>query len=1040
MLVDSASLLSPEIPNRLRERRRVMQKVRKSPSGFTFGKGRHPTFMTGTSTVQDRPGISATGRTSGLHRVIRAALLGSLVPLLGGCGSAERGAFDPPVGQVESPLIEGTTLPVRAVNAGGPFAAWFQNDAFFEGGTTGSISASVGIGQVYNPAPASVYQTYRLCASSCAYRFTALTPGAKYQVRLHFAEPTKTAVGQRRFDVSVAGASTQQVLTAYDVFSDAGGAALAVVKSFNATASAGGEIVVTFANGTGGGAIVNAVEIVPGASYFVNAGGPAFRGYQQDAMVSGGSTSTTTTAIDTSLVQSPPPQSVLRSERRGTFTYTFPGLEPNRMHNVRLYFAEIDPTKVAPGERTFDVLVNGTRVLNAYDPFAAAGGNFKATERSFEVLSNASGQITVSFASVVSEPKVNAIDVSPQRVYRFSPGSFLPVALFDNDQAGYLQTAASNAIVTSAATPIDVAAHPVRAPFPAPADVYRAARVSPGTMTYALPGLAPGRSYRVRLHFAEIESAKGAVNARKFHVSINDARVLSDFDVFAQAGALNRAVSRDFVVAASSAGEIKVGFEAVVASALISGIEVDPESKPIALYAFEPPPGSTAPYAYTSSLLWRELLTGALYRPKGVVGYLRESQAAGSKPVRGLANAAGITQYALEGSARWNTLTSNGYSAVVLPAGSPDSFPGYAFEAQPPITGAQTLKALPLRALRGADNKIRLTASSTERAALLASGFQDDVQGGDGGIVGWLPVLPYRFQCPGAGCSTAGTRGLAIVIHGGGWQDGALVAPGSPSDIFDPVKNQDPTLPTEERWKQRNWATLAVSYRSSTAGPFLQAYIDFHHALFPGLPFPPPVQPLSAAFSLEDTQWFYAHRKDLVDPSVKDKNTCAIGFSAGGHLSLVLAANNHDIRCAVNDAGGTDLANAPVTTAPQDDPKHLGAIVGWASTAAFGARRSNIEYDPVKLAAAGRFSPNVRILVGNTTDGPFRDAFVLNGHLAEFKTALDGTGPGRVETVQIPEASPSAPDRHWYVHSFVTESGWGDYMEEEDALAAAAAL
>ncbi|BCM92593.1 exo-beta-D-glucosaminidase [Abditibacteriota bacterium] len=107
----------------------------------------------------------------------------------------------------------------------------------------------------------------------------------------------------------------------------------------------------------------------------------------------------------------------------------------------------------------------------------------------------------------------------------------------------------------------------------APAFVYQSERW--GESTYTIP--APtGRSYIVRLHFAE--TTFDAAGARKFNVSINGNRVLSDFDVFAEAGGKNKAVVRDFPsINPDAEGHIVIAFGKGTADLpKISGLEIIP--------------------------------------------------------------------------------------------------------------------------------------------------------------------------------------------------------------------------------------------------------------------------------------------------------------------------------------------------------------------------------------------------------------------------------------------------------------------------------
>jgi hypothetical protein len=105
---------------------------------------------------------------------------------------------------------------------------------------------------------------------------------------------------------------------------------------------------------------------------------------------------------------------------------------------------------------------------------------------------------------------------------------------------------------------------------PAPQAVYQTERY--GDFTYTIPNLTPGASYKVRLHFTEdYVTAKGD---RVFNVSINDKDVLSNFDIYAEAGAQNKAVIKEFQAAANKDGKLVISFVSVTQSSKVDGIEV----------------------------------------------------------------------------------------------------------------------------------------------------------------------------------------------------------------------------------------------------------------------------------------------------------------------------------------------------------------------------------------------------------------------------------------------------------------------------------
>jgi beta-mannosidase len=87
--------------------------------------------------------------------------------------------------------------------------------------------------------------------------------------------------------------------------------------------------------------------------------------------------------------------------------------------------------------------------------------------------------------------------------------------------------------------PIDV-----RAAFAAPEEIYRTRRI--GSVRYRFPMMQnqENSSYEVRLHF--VEATFNEAGRRKFDVYLNDTKVLSDLDVYQEAGGEHRALVKVF--------------------------------------------------------------------------------------------------------------------------------------------------------------------------------------------------------------------------------------------------------------------------------------------------------------------------------------------------------------------------------------------------------------------------------------------------------------------------------------------------------------
>jgi outer membrane protein assembly factor BamB len=148
----------------------------------------------------------------------------------------------------------------------------------------------------------------------------------------------------------------------------------------------------------------NTVRVNAGGASYTDTGGNS---WAADCCNSGGNTFSTTAAIagtsDPALYQSE------RWSPSPGFTYTFPNLA-NGTYQVTLKFAEI--ASLGPGQRQFNVAINGSPVLTNFDVAAQAGQN-TALDKTF-TTSTSNGQITVAFTpGAADNPIVSAIQILP---------------------------------------------------------------------------------------------------------------------------------------------------------------------------------------------------------------------------------------------------------------------------------------------------------------------------------------------------------------------------------------------------------------------------------------------------------------------------------------------------------------------------------------------------------------------------------------------------------------------------------------------------
>lgn len=106
---------------------------------------------------------------------------------------------------------------------------------------------------------------------------------------------------------------------------------------------------------------------------------------------------------------------------------------------------------------------------------------------------------------------------------------------------------------------------------PAPQGVYDTEHY--GASDWAIPNLDPDGVYTLRLHF--VENSFTGPGMRLFNVVINGEQVLTNFDIFATAGAMSKAVVQDFSVVPDENGIVSVQFEIGSADLpTVNGIEI----------------------------------------------------------------------------------------------------------------------------------------------------------------------------------------------------------------------------------------------------------------------------------------------------------------------------------------------------------------------------------------------------------------------------------------------------------------------------------
>jgi hypothetical protein len=242
-------------------------------------------------------------------------------------------------------------------------------------------------------------------------------------------------------------------------------------------------------------------------------------------------------------------QALYQTERYNGFTYTFTGLPVGSSYAVTLKFSENYWT--AAGKRLFNVILNGTTVLSNFDIFADAGGQYIADDKTFSATVNSLGQIVIQFENgSVDYAKIDAIQLVPSgppsiRVRAGTSTSYTDpsgnVWTGDVDYSGGTEAAPITHAITKTTTQA----------------LYQTERYN--GFTYTFTGLPAGSSYAVTLKFSE--NYWTAAGKRLFNVTLNGTTVLSNFDIFADAGGQYIADAKTFSTTVTSLGQIVIQFQ-----------------------------------------------------------------------------------------------------------------------------------------------------------------------------------------------------------------------------------------------------------------------------------------------------------------------------------------------------------------------------------------------------------------------------------------------------------------------------------------------
>jgi beta-galactosidase len=492
-------------------------------------------------------------------------------------------------------------------NASGGDASFVADEDVAGGGTDTSTNTIVTAG-VTNAAPAAVYQSER--AGQFTYTIPSLTAGTQYVVLLHFAEFYFTAAGQRLFNVAINGTT---VLNNFDIYA-AAGANKALVEQFTATANSSGQIVIAYTNGTVDQAKSSGIEIrsassgcstlssvptgltatassssaiglswtapTPPANCTIssyNVYSSATSGFAPSAsnLIASGVTTTSysntglaastthyyvveavdgdgasaasaqasaeTSATSCTTVPSAPTGLTATASSSTAIALSWMAVTPPANCSIRSYNVYGSTTSGFTPSASNLIASSGTGTTYSNTGLAASTTHYYVVEAVDVAGTSTASTQTSATTQAASGTDIVAINSGGPAVSNSGGGDASFIA--DEDFSGGGTDSSANTITTAGVTNA------------APMAVYQSERA--GTFTYIIPGLVAGSTHTVLLHFAEFYWT--AAGKRVFNVAINGTTVLSNFDIYATAGA-NKALVEQFTATANSSGQIVITY------------------------------------------------------------------------------------------------------------------------------------------------------------------------------------------------------------------------------------------------------------------------------------------------------------------------------------------------------------------------------------------------------------------------------------------------------------------------------------------------
>ncbi len=289
-------------------------------------------------------------------------------------------------------------------------------------------------------------------------------------------------------------------------------------------------------------------------------------------------------------------------------------LDNNGTYQIHLHFSEIQPEAMAVGARVFDVVVEGSVVIENLDVYSEVG-HHTALDKTVTTHVN-DGSLSIGFiqeGNTTASPILSAIEILPLKITTFQVFQHSLFVSDSNSTSLRLHQASLPIESNRTSRKLQQASLPLYinvgsdTEYRDPSgrvwkkDTYynNGGRVEPRSfndikntaadelyqtgrydlpddrpLVYSIP--LPNGEYEVRLHFSENYNKAQSIGARKFRVSMEGKIIWNSLDIFQEAGAYSALIKQTTV--AVSDGFLTISFGKIVENAKLNAIEISEAS------------------------------------------------------------------------------------------------------------------------------------------------------------------------------------------------------------------------------------------------------------------------------------------------------------------------------------------------------------------------------------------------------------------------------------------------------------------------------